>query len=78
VWGGSGAAGQVQTGGRYDTNTDTWFPTTLTGAAPARDSHIAVWTGEQMLVFGGYDGVNRLDSLFAYAPPKNVYLYLKP
>src|ERR1043166_4445248 len=32
---------------------DTWTPTTLTGAPAARDYHTAVWTGSEMIVWGG-------------------------
>ena len=33
---------------------DTWTPTNLTGAPDARASHTAVWTGSEMIVWGGY------------------------
>ena len=33
---------------------DTWTPTNLTGAPDARVSHTAVWTGSEMIVWGGY------------------------
>src|SRR5437868_5772782 len=33
---------------------DTWTPTSLTGAPDARGSHTAVWTGSEMIVWGGY------------------------
>ena len=33
---------------------DTWTPTSLTGAPDARASHTAVWTGSEMIVWGGY------------------------
>ena len=46
--------GQVNTGGMYDPVTDTWTATsTLNAAAPAELS-TAVWTGNRMIVFGGY------------------------
>src|SRR5262249_50520105 len=34
---------------------DTWTPTNLTGAPDARVSHTAVWTGSEMIVWGGED-----------------------
>jgi N-acetylneuraminic acid mutarotase len=34
---------------------DTWMPTTLTGAPDPRESHTAVWTGIEMIVWGGDD-----------------------
>jgi N-acetylneuraminic acid mutarotase len=32
---------------------DTWTPTTITNAPAARDGHTAVWTGSEMIVWGG-------------------------
>ena len=56
VWGGSGESGQsyLSTGGRYDPAMDTWGPTSTTNPPAGRDSHSAVWTGTQMIVWGGY------------------------
>src|SRR5437667_1141491 len=34
---------------------DTWTATSLTNAPAARDSHTAVWTGSEMIVWGGYN-----------------------
>ena len=35
---------------------DTWTPTTITNAASARSLHTAVWTGSEMIVWGGWQG----------------------
>jgi N-acetylneuraminic acid mutarotase len=35
---------------------DTWTPTSTTVAPTARILHTAVWTGSEMIVWGGYDG----------------------
>ena len=35
---------------------DTWTPTRLTGAPSVRFYHTAVWTGSEMIVWGGNDG----------------------
>ncbi len=40
-------------GGLYDPDTDSWTPTSSTGAPYPRDHHIAVWTGDRMVVWGG-------------------------
>src|SRR4029450_8672630 len=32
---------------------DTWTPTTLINAPEARQGHTAVWTGSEMIVWGG-------------------------
>jgi hypothetical protein len=58
VWGGYVFAGVdevLDSGGRYDPETDSWSPTTATGAPSARVDHTAVWTGSSMLVWGGDD-----------------------
>ena len=41
------------TGGRYDPATNTWRPTTTTNAPIVRRGHTAVWTGTEMIVWGG-------------------------
>ncbi len=57
IWGGLDYVGdvvlQLNTGGRYDPATDTWLPTTTTGAPVNRAYHSAVWTGSEMIVWGG-------------------------
>ncbi|MGH9870790.1 MAG: Kelch repeat-containing protein [Candidatus Polarisedimenticolia bacterium] len=55
VWGGFGLAfnTETDTGGLYDPATDTWQPTSTVGAAERRQGHRAVWTGNQMIVWGG-------------------------
>jgi N-acetylneuraminic acid mutarotase len=56
LWGGTNFAfygNEVNTGDRYDPATDTWSPTTLTGAPSPRTEHTAVWTGSEMIVWGG-------------------------
>jgi len=40
-------------GGRYDPGTDTWTPTSGIDAPSARREHTAVWTGDEMIVWGG-------------------------
>ena len=35
---------------------DTWTATSTTNAPAGRDYHTAVWTGSEMIVWGGYDG----------------------
>ncbi len=46
----------LDTGARYDPATDTWTATTLDGAPAARFRHTAVWTGTEMIIWGGYNG----------------------
>lgn len=59
IWGGAdeiGGAGPspLRTGARYNPSTDKWSPISTAGPA-ARLQHSAVWTGKEMLVWGGND-----------------------
>jgi N-acetylneuraminic acid mutarotase len=63
VWGGSPAFftnTRLNTGGRYNPSTNAWTATATAGAPAGRDAHVAVWTGSQMLVWGGMDGQDRI------------------
>lgn len=55
VWGGfrAGSADHLNDGGRYNPTTDTWKPLPVTGAPSARIGHSGVWTGSEMIIFGG-------------------------
>ena len=59
VWGGgNNQIGQVYNdGARYNPTTNTWNLTNPTGAASARYWHTAVWTGSEMIVWGGFQAV---------------------
>ncbi len=61
VWGGLSdnngfSFNDLQTGGKYNPTTDSWTATTTTNAPFARDRHTAIWTGNQMIVWGGAGG----------------------
>jgi N-acetylneuraminic acid mutarotase len=58
VWGGtrSTGSGQLNTGGSYDPSTDTWTPMSTVNAPAARTSHVAVWSGTHLIVWGGHVG----------------------
>jgi len=62
VWGGyiSFPSGTVNTGGRYNPSTDSWTATATKHAPSARETHTAVWTGSEMIIWGGhsFDGTN--------------------
>ena len=50
---------------------DTW---TATAAPPdARFGHTAVWTGGEMIVWGGYDGSNDFNSGYRYDPATDTW-----
>ena len=60
VWGGRSSESQsyfdLGDGGRYDPLADLWTPMNSVGAPTGRQRHQAVWTGEEMFVWGGSDG----------------------
>ena len=81
VWGGSGedppppyyGHNFLNTGGRYDPSTDGWTATSTTNVPSARGAHTAVWTGNQMIVWGGTDNDNDLNSGGRYNPNTNSW-----
>lgn len=55
VWGGEDAASRqlYGDGARYDTARAVWKPMTAEGAPAMRRYHTAVWTGSEMVIWGG-------------------------
>ena len=73
VWGGVGGpcnpfCTPFNTGGRYNPATDTWTATSTTNAPSARYNHTAVWTGGEMIVWGGYDRSSSFNTGGRYNP----------
>ena len=60
VWGGYKYDGPdyLNTGGRYDPITDTWQPTSIECTPTGRTYHVSIWTGSEMIVWGGMDEGN--------------------
>ena len=62
VWGGRfqhddyGNTSYYFTGGRYNPVTQSWSATSTVNAPTGRFFHTAIWTGREMIVWGGYDG----------------------
>jgi hypothetical protein len=53
IWGGYGSSGAVNSGARYDPVTNAWSPTSTSGAPQARTEHTMLWTGNDVIVWGG-------------------------
>jgi hypothetical protein len=53
VWGGHGSTMDFNDGKRYNPTGDSWTPTTQTNAPFARAVATAVWTGNEMIIWGG-------------------------
>ncbi len=76
IWGGCTNAEhcyETNSGGVYDPATDNWSATTLSGAPEARSDHTAVWSGSEMIVWGGYDGILPLGDGRRYNPDTNTW-----
>jgi hypothetical protein len=58
MWGGfEGTYTQISgRGAAYDPPTDAWQPLTPTDAPSPRYAHTGVWSGSQMIIWGGRDG----------------------
>lgn len=79
IWGGDKGSSYANDGGSYDPTSNIWTPMTTTPRAPAgRANHTAVWTGSEMIVFGGFSDAGCVGDTWSCAPPKLLYLYLKP
>ena len=76
LWGGYNGTTNLDTntGGRYNPATNSWSATTTTGAPVLRDSHVAVWTGTKMVIWGGGDEVfNAKNTGGRYDPATNTW-----
>lgn len=78
VWGGRNgvdASSSLDTGALYDPLTNSWVGTTSVTEAPsARTAPSAVWTGREMIVWGGHDGTNRLATGARYRPATDSWI----
>jgi N-acetylneuraminic acid mutarotase len=76
VWGGyffDTTAHYLNTGGRYNPGTDSWTATSTTNAPSGRYLHTAVWSGSEMIVWGGYDGSSDVKTGGRYNPNTNSW-----
>lgn len=72
VWGGELAGSSEEltsSGAAYDPERDSWRPISAVGAPSARTRPAAVWTGREMLVYGGNAGVDAR----AYDPASDTW-----
>jgi len=75
VWGGTDNiyTNHFNSGGKYNPGTDSWIATTTANAPTARGRHTAVWTGSEMIVWGG-DNPSPLDTGGKYDPDTNSWI----
>ena len=63
----------------YDPGTDTWVGTvSQTNAPAARAQHAAVWTGSEMIVWGGSESSQHLNTGGRYDPVTDTWLGATP
>ena len=77
VWGGratGSSSSALASGGLYDPATYTWTPTSSVGAPSARFDATVVWTGTEMIVWGGTDSQGAfLNDGGRFDPAKNTW-----
>ena len=74
VWGGFVGSDDTKTGGRYNPHTNRWTATNTNNAPSARETHTAIWTGTEMIVWGGGgDGLRGLSTGGRYNPTTNSW-----
>jgi len=79
VWGGvaiiSGGAVPTSDGGRYNPATNGWTPTSSVGSPSARRLATAIWSGSEMIVWGGAGVSNSLPGIGGrYVPGTDTWL----
>ena len=74
VWGGKDGTNPFyrNDGARYEPVNDTWSPVSTINVPAARANHTVVWTGTEMIVWGGLDG-NYLNSGARYNPSTDTW-----
>jgi N-acetylneuraminic acid mutarotase len=77
VWGGMSCdplkPGYLNDGARYDPIANTWTPLAKTGAPTPRSASAATWTGQQMIVWGGYWGGGEQSDGGRYDPAADTW-----
>ena len=76
VWGGqdSSMVPFADTGGLWKRSTNQWTATSTDNVPSGREGHPAIWTGHEMIVWGGDDGLNFLNTGGRYNPVKDEWL----
>ncbi len=82
VWGGYDVEGNVysrhQDGGLFNPVTGAWADVTTTGAPGTRAGHSGIWTGSELLIWGGSSAGTYLNDLWSYTTGRSMVLYQRP
>ncbi len=75
VWSGDiGGGNATNTGGRYDSSMDSWLSTNTGSNVPeGRYWHTAIWTGNEMIIWGGSNSSSSLNSGGRYDPSNDTW-----
>ena len=77
IWGGAyhggGPAVYFNTGGRFNPSTDSWTATSAPSAPSGREFHTAVWTGNEMIIWGGESFGSYLNTGGRYNPTTDTW-----
>ena len=78
IWGGRAPGGgfgfYYGDGARYSPATNTWTPIPASASSPSgRSNHTAVWTGSEMIIWGGEDAVTYHGNGKRYHPATNTW-----
>ncbi len=79
IWGGnsvSSPSASLADGARYNPATNKWTALSMGAAPAARYSHSAVWSGTQMLIWGGNSNTTDFNDGGAYNPLTNTWAAL--
>jgi N-acetylneuraminic acid mutarotase len=70
---GAHADAYLNTGGRYDPASDIWKAITSEGAPTRRSFHTLLWTGKEMIIWGGGNANKVLSDGARYNPARNAW-----
>ncbi len=75
IWGGQGVDGHLADGGIYNSETLLWEPIEKRKIQEfsARRNHTAIWTGQEMIIWGGRNEFDLLNDGSAYNPVKDTW-----
>lgn len=78
VFGGENNGGQLASGGAYNPATDRWRPLSQSGGPLARTAASAVWSGTELIIFGGTSSTVPQAGLQRLNPQASWTFYRKP
>ena len=70
-----GDAGESAT---FDPSANVWSPLSPDNASPSRGDSRGIWTGTELLFFGGFYAGGYHNDVVSYIPSRNLYLYQRP